>query len=354
MNAARLRFLPMMLPLLALCSACATADLQPQTAAMVWPAPPLTTRIRFERILQGTDSFPRKSGLRERLLTAAGAPPERRGQRLQTPLGVAVTRDGATVYASDFTQGSIFVFHVSEQRVDVLPGFSGPIGLALDSADNLYVAEQVRRGVTVLDAEHRPLRFLTHESLERPTGVVLDEAHGKLYVVDSARASSLQHTVKVFALASGSLVGALGEAKGQQPGQFLFPTYAAVDAGGNVYVSDTVNGRVQKLSPEGKPIAVIGERGDAWGMFDKPKGVALDSNGNVYVVDSGWSNVQIFNPAGEVLLFFGGRGPLPGMLKNPGPIAIDGNGRIYVGDLLNQRVAVYQLVSAGAPDAGRS
>jgi DNA-binding beta-propeller fold protein YncE len=118
----------------------------------------------------------------------------------------------------------------------------------------------------------------------------------------------------------------------------------ATDSTGNVYVSNTLNGRIEVFDAEGTYLRHIGERGNGYGMFDKPKGVAIDSFDNVYVVDSGWSNVQIFNQKGEVLLFFGGRGEYPGLLANPTGIAIDKRNRIYVADFLNYRVASYQLV----------
>ena len=125
----------------------------------------------------------------------------------------------------------------------------------------------------------------------------------------------------------------------------------ALDDKGFVYVSDTLNSRMQKFDPDGKFVTSFGQLGTNWGEFDKPKGVAVDTFGNLYAVDSGWSNVQIFNPKGQILLFFGGRGPVPGMLKNPLAIAIDKNNKIYVGDYLNHRIEVYELVNTTAADS---
>jgi hypothetical protein len=118
-----------------------------------------------------------------------------------------------------------------------------------------------------------------------------------------------------------------------------------------VYVSDTVNSRIQMFDADGKFVQQVGKRGNGWGMFDKPKGVALDSFGNVYVNDSGWCNTQIFNSKGQIMLFFGGRGTVPGLMQNPSSLAIDKQNRIYVGDLLNHRINVYQLVNTTAADS---
>jgi DNA-binding beta-propeller fold protein YncE len=168
--------------------------------------------------------------------------------------------------------------------------------------------------------------------------------------VDTGERVAKEQNVKIYDL-HGKRVGAIGGAPGGDFGQFSYPTYVALDAKGNVYVSDTLNSRVQKFDPDGRFVTAFGQMGSNWGEFDKPKGVAVDSFGNVYVADSGWSNVQIFNPDGQILLFFGGRGPVPGMMKNPLAVAIDRSNRIYIGDYLNHRIGVYELVNTTAADS---
>jgi DNA-binding beta-propeller fold protein YncE len=270
-------------------------------------------------------------------------------------MGVAVSDDGDRVYVSDFARLAVYVFDLAGRRLYRVGGdepLARPLGLALDAAERLYVVEQARRGVSVFAPGGPRLRFIAHPSLERPAGIALDRAGGRLYVADAGTVRSAEHTVKVFDL-EGTLVGTLGRGKGEEPGQFLFPTYVAVDGEGRVYVTDTLNARVQAFAADGRHLGTVGRRGSAWGMFDTPKGVAVDAFGNVYVVDSGWSNVQIFNPRGRVLLFFGGRGPVPGMLKNPTAIAIDRQNVIYVADYLNHRIEVYRLVNTTAEDSFR-
>ena len=215
---------------------------------------------------------------------------------------------------------------------------------------NLYVVEQEKKGVTVFDPAGKPLRFISDPSLQRPTGIAIDRQRRKIYVVDTSHTKSADHSVKIFNL-DGKFLGRLGKGKGAGPGYFMFPTYATLDAKGNVYVTDTLNSRVEMFDPEGNYLKSFGKRGDGWGMFDKPKGVALDSFGNLYVADSGWSNVQIFNSKGQILLFFGGRGPIPGMLKNPTAVTIDRQNKIYVADYINHRVDEYELVNTKAADS---
>lgn len=337
---------------LVLLAGCATVPQKEEVARLVWPPPPLTARIEFVRSIVSEEDLGRDTTFSQQLLHFLGgqkAPPS----RIVEPMGLAVSDDGQRLYVSDFAHLAVFVFDFGQKaftRIGEGEKLARPVGLALDAEERLYVVEQAKKGISVFNRQGKRVRFITHPSIERPTGIALDRGGGRIYLADTGHTQSDEHTVKIFSM-SGDLIGRIGQGKGEGPGQFLFPTYLAGDDNGNIYVTDTLNSRVQMFDPDGKLLMTFGQRGTAWGMFDKPKGVALDSFGNVYVVDSGWSNVQIFNQKGKVLLFFGGRGPIPGMLKNPTAIAIDRNNRVYVADYLNHRVEVYQLVNTSAEDS---
>ncbi len=337
--------------LLMLLGGCATAPKQ-EEVRLVWPAPPLKPRIEFVRSIVSGENLDRDTTFSERLVAfLAGDKPA--PNRVVEPMGVAVSDDGQRLYVSDYAQLAVFIFDFGQKTFTKLgekEPLGRPAGLALDGQERLYVVEQYKKGISVFDRQGKKLAFFSDPSLERPTGIAIDHPRGRIYVADTGHTKSEKHTVKVFSM-SGELIQTIGGERGEAPGHFLFPTYVAVDGNGNVYVTDTLNSRVQMFDAEGKYVKTFGQRGNAWGMFDKPKGVALDRFGNLYVADSGWSNVQIFNQKGQVLLFFGGRGPIPGMLKNPTAIAIDKNNQIYVGDFLNHRVEVYRLVNTTAEDS---
>ena len=332
-------------------ASCATAPKE-EMKRLVWPAPPLPTRIEFVRSLTSDKDINEDVTFSEKMVEfLSGIKPP--ANRIAEPMGLAGSDDGNRVYVSDFVQLAVYVFDFGQKTFTKLPKdgpLQRPAGIALDGEENLYVVESDKKGISVFNRQGQFMRFITDASIERPTGMALDRARGKIYVADTSHSKSDSHTVKIFDL-QGKLLGQLGKGKGSGPGEFLFPTFVALDKQGNVYVTDTLNSRVQQFDAEGKYLRNFGERGNSWGMFDKPKGVATDSFGNVYVVDSGWSNVQLFNQKGQVLLFFGGRGPIPGMLRNPTAIAIDAKNRIYVGDYLNHRVEVYQLVNTSADDS---
>lgn len=85
------------------------------------------------------------------------------------------------------------------------------------------------------------------------------------------------------------------------PGQFAAPTAVAVDGAGNLYVADTGNHRIQKLSLTltGAPLAQWGTQGSAPSQFEVPFGVAVDRVGNLYVADTGNHRIEGFSPTGE-------------------------------------------------------
>jgi len=338
--------------LVGLLAGCATTTAPKGRAGptrLVWPPPPLAPRIKFVRSIVSNKDIAQDTTFSQRLVNfLAGVKPP--PTRIVEPMGLAVSDDGLRLYVSDFAQNAVFVFDFGQKKFTKIPDLARPVGLALDAKESLFVVSQARKGICILNHQGKEVRFITDPSIERPTGIAIDRERGRIYLADTAHTKSKEHTVKIFDLA-GKLIGKIGQGKGVNPGQFLFPTYLALDHDGNLYVTDSLNSRVQVFDTEGAYLKSFGERGNAWGMFDKPKGVALDSFGNVYVADSGWSNVQIFNQKGQVLLFFGGRGPIPGMLKNPTAIAIDKNNCIYVADYLNHRVEEYQLVNTTAADS---
>ena len=97
----------------------------------------------------------------------------------------------------------------------------------------------------------------------------------------------------------------------------------AFDRRGNLYVSDSLNSRIQVFDREGHFLRSWGKRGVFPGDFSQPKGIACDVRGYVYVVDSHFENVQVFNPEDKLLLAFGSEGNGPGEFWLPVGIFAD-------------------------------
>jgi DNA-binding beta-propeller fold protein YncE len=161
-----------------------------------------------------------------------------------------------------------------------------------------------------------------------PSDLALDSA-GNIYVADqdNQRIQKLAHDGSLLAkFGSGSLD------EGQTaPGAFDDPSGVAVDPAGNLWVIENDGKRVQKLAPDGSNLLTFG--GDA-GFFD-PQKIALAPSGDVYVTDLNGS-VFRFASNGTLLGTFGG-----GRLETPRGIAVDGAGNVLVADRDQFRVDVF-------------
>jgi len=110
----------------------------------------------------------------------------------------------------------------------------------------------------------------------------------------------------------------------------------------NVYVVDDKRHDIQKFDSNGNFIFKWGEFGTENGQFNKPKGITIDSNGIIYVVDSKNNRIQIFTSDGEFLSSFGEYGNSDGKLKVPVDVAVYGD-FIYVSDPGNNKIEKYAL-----------
>jgi len=137
---------------------------------------------------------------------------------------------------------------------------------------------------------------------------------------------------------------------------FNQPKSVAVAADGSLYVTDTMNHRIQHLSPEGEVLQIWGEFGSSdegqippGGTFNQPWGVAVAPDGSVYVADTWNHRIQRFSPEGKFELAFGyfGQAETPDAFWGPRDIAIDAQGRLFISDTGNKRIVVFD--SEGAP-----
>ena len=145
---------------------------------------------------------------------------------------------------------------------------------------------------------------------------------GVLAVGDEVWVTNLSsHRIEIFDAVSGAYRRSTGE-PGRGPAQFALPTGLAHMPDGNVCVVDTLNNRVQVLSPTGQYLRSIGGPGDSVGTFGRPKAVAVGPDGVVFVTDAFSQRVHVFAPDGSPLLAFGEPGSGPGELTLPAGIAI--------------------------------
>ena len=141
---------------------------------------------------------------------------------------------------------------------------------------------------------------------------------------------------------------------------FNGPRGIAVDSEGNVYVSDTINGRIIQLDTDGVAITSFGEKGSGSGQFFSPMGLAVDSLDRVYVADANNSRLVRFDPDNFSSSFTTlgreeGGDPVSGSdlgeFSFPVDIAIDSTDKLYVSDRGNARVVTVGLDSGALSTA---
>lgn len=125
---------------------------------------------------------------------------------------------------------------------------------------------------------------------------------------------------------------------GSGNGQLKSPAEVAIDSGGNLWVVDRGNDRVQKFSAGGAYISQFGAHGVGNGQFDRPTSIAIGPSGNIWVTDGENDRIQKFNSSGTYLSQFGTYGSGNGQFKEPESISIDAKGNIWVCDTLNGRI----------------
>ena len=115
---------------------------------------------------------------------------------------------------------------------------------------------------------------------------------------------------------------------------------AALDPGNTIiYLVDYQSGNVQRLSTTGANMGVFGSLGSGNGQFRRPFGIAVDAGGNIYVADRDNNRVEKLSPSGAFLAHIGtGAGSGPGQMQGPEDVAIEPDGKVLVADTNNRRL----------------
>lgn len=250
------------------------------------------------------------------------------------PLGGSIALGpGGTIYTTaaisyvflTVSPGS-HTFRMVGRTSDKPPVIDSPQAIAVDSRGSVYITDESSGHVDKLSGDGRVLaQWAVVGPNQGPMdGIALDRS-GNMYVL------ALHQIVKLSP--AGKVLARYGSF-GSGPGQFSAPYSLTVDTSGNIFVADTRNNRIQKISPTGKWLA-------SWGslpQLEEPVGVAVDGTGNVYAVNPNHGNIIEYSPNGAVLATFGVPGVLPGQFTEPVGITIDARGNLYVLDAENYRV----------------
>jgi D-alanyl-D-alanine dipeptidase len=188
--------------------------------------------------------------------------------------------------------------------------------------------------------------------LNYPFGVATDSA-GNLYVADTDNHTIRKITAAGVVTTWAGVAGIPGSADGTgSVAHFNYPSGVATDSTDNLYVADTSNHTIRKVTPAGMVTTLAGLAGSSGGVdgtgsaarFNSPYGVVTDSAGNIYVADTYNHCIRKITPAGVVTTFAGGGwGTADGtgsaaQFNHPQSVAIDSVGNIYVADTYNYTV----------------
>jgi uncharacterized protein (TIGR03437 family) len=326
--------------------------------------------------------------------------------QLHDPTGVAVDAAG-NLYIADSDNGRIrkvsngiivtvagngTAGYSGDNGPATSAGLSDPVGVALDSAGNLYVADtlnqrirQVSNGVITTVAGNGTWGYSGDNGpavcaqLSSPQGVAVDAA-GHLYIADTGNSRIREVSNGVITTFAGIGLtrpneGGYGGDNGAATSALLnTPEGVAVDAAGNLYIADTWNSRIRKVSNGViTTVAGSGGSGPGWGGYggdngpatsarlNNPRGVAVDAVGNLYVADS--TNCRIRRVSNGVIATVvgggngvGDNGPaLDGQLDYPMSVAVDAAGDLYIADDANNRIrkvsngVITTVVGIGTP-----
>ena len=305
---------------------------------------------------------------------------------LHTPTDVAVDSSG-NIYIADSANADIREVTVSTGIINTIAGNASvgdtgdggpatsaalmtPYALTLDSSGNVYFVENgdsVIRKVTVSTtfittvAGNGTAGFsgdgspATKAQLNFPGGMAVDSS-GNMYIADSLNLRIRKVTGSTISTIAGNgVLSYSGDGGPAGSAQLNKPQAVAVDTSGNFYFADTLNNVVRKVTASGAISTVAGNGTAGFGgdggaataaQLNRPQGIAVDSSGNIYVADTQNARVRkisggsISTVAGSGTPGYGGDGgaATAAQLYVPIGLAVDASGNLYIADFTNNRV----------------
>lgn len=303
------------------------------------------------------------------------------GATFKSPFGVAVDTSG-TVYVSDSAahvirkitpSGVVTTFAGLAGVSGTINGtgssarFNQPNGLALDSSNNLYVADTDNHAIRKITPDGVVTTFAgsvghsgsadktgTAASFNFPIGVAVDSA-GNVYVTDAGNDTIRKITpVGAVSTLAGKALTPGSDNGTNQTARFQTPYNLTVDSGGNLYVTDTYNQTIRKVTPDGVVTTLAGAAGQTGTIddtgtsarFNYPVGILVDDQTNLYVADFSDNTIRKVTSELAVTTFAGSAGGsgsndgtgMAARFSAPSDIAFDTSSNAYITDLANDTI----------------
>ncbi len=235
---------------------------------------------------------------------------------------------------------------------------SMPVGVAAAADGSLYIADTYNNRLRKVS----PAGVIStvagdgNGALNTPAGLAIDSA-GNLYLADAGnqRVVKIATDGTIVTVAGNGSAGFAGDGGPAISAQLNWPKDVALDAAGNLYIADTANNRVRKVSPSGAISTVAGNgsfssAGDGGpataAAFNTPSSVAVDGAGNLYISDSIWRPCKV-TPTGTITTVAGNgtrgnsgdRGPASAaQLAYPLGVKVDAAGNLFIADYWSVRL----------------
>jgi DNA-binding beta-propeller fold protein YncE len=315
------------------------------------------------------------AGLAPANLGAFGKAGTEAGQ-VKEPKAVALTSSG-NVLVLDSANSRVEEFTAAGAYNSLTFGTAGtgngqlklPYAIATDAKGNVWIADTGNNRVEEFSSKGAYLQQFGKEGtaggqFKEPKGISV-EANGNVFVADGANNRIEKFSEKgAFEAAIGWGVSN-GEAKlevctsgcragiaGSGNGQLSAPRHLAVTSGGNVWVAEGSNHRVQEFSEAGEYVNKFGSSGNGHGQFQEPRGVALEpGSGNIWVSDAVNNTLQEFTGTGSYITTTASKGTGKGQFEEPWGIAVGSTGNMYVADVKNSRISRWAPTISGNPGA---
>jgi len=218
------------------------------------------------------------------------------------------------------------------------PGeFSYPRAIAVSPQDGcVFVVDKTARIQRFsADGEYQAQWRMPEWANGKPTGLYVDPFKGFVWVADT-------HYGRIIVYDRDGREQSRFGARGEGPGQFIFPTNVVLDRDGYIYVGEYGgNDRISKFSPERKYICSFADKnsGEAW--VERPTTLAFDDKDALWVADACHHRISRYDRTGKLLSSFGSAGTGPDKLNYPYALALEKKGTLVVADRCNNRIVRY-------------